>query len=614
MVKGEPEPDFPFTAIIGCDAAKRALLLLAVEPGLKGVLIGSGPGSAKSTLARSFAAVIGGQKPLTSLPLNITEENLLGGLDVERTVATGMRVQKPGLLSRVDGGILFIDDLNLLDAKIASVIGDAFETGEVKIEREGFSAECPTEFLLIGTYNPADGSPVPAIYDRVGMIVESPSVFSPDEKAEIIIRSIQSKKDSSALALEHAFAVVEIKADIEHARELLPRVHITREQTKKLAQVALSLAIEGSRADIFAFKAARASAALAGRNVVEEEDLIVATQLVLLPRSKTSPVFEQNEVETEQSQGNTRNESAESGAEGAGEFAPVEELIIKAIDAIVPENLIEQVRARQKATRAGKRGAPLLSDRGRALTSSERRGPLSKPALFATLAAAAPFQAGRRNDGEPVKIKKSDLRYRRFKNKTGILFIFAVDASGSMALNRMAEAKGALVRTLRQAYLQRDKVALISFRGEKADVLLHPTRSMEMARSLIDGLPAGGGTPIAAGLTRALELARYARVRKMSQSLVVLMTDGRANISSQTISGADRIDKEAITEELKQIGRVMQTEGLATVVIDTKSRFVSTGEARILAEMLGGKYLYLPRASAAGIHKAIEAVASDMRE
>ncbi|HKP86855.1 MAG TPA: magnesium chelatase ATPase subunit D [Blastocatellia bacterium] len=614
MVRGEPGTVFPFTAIIGCEAAKRALLLLAVEPGLKGVLIGAGPGSAKSTLTRSFAAILEGNKLPLSLPLSITEENLLGGLDVERTLSAGKRVQKPGLLSTADGGILLIDDLSLLDAKIASLVGAAFETGEVKIEREGYSAAHPAEFLLIGAYNPADGPPCSALYDRVGMIVESPPVCSPDERAAIISRSIQSENDSSSVAREHALAVAELKAALDQARRLLPRVQLTRGQAKKLAQAALALGVEGNRVDIFAVRAARASAALAGRGKVEEDDLIAAIQLVLLPRANTPPVPERDETAAEQATGSSQNESIDDEAETAGKVAPVEDLIIKAIDARVPENLFEQMRARQKRSRAGKRGAPLPADRGRAVTSSAQRGQLSKPALFATLAAAAPFQAARRKSDSAVKIKKSDLRYRRFKNKSGILFIFAVDASGSMAFNRMAEAKGALARTLRQAYLHRDKVALISFRGEKADVLLHPTRSMEIAKSLIDGLPAGGGTPIAAGLTRALELARQARIRKMSQTLIVLMTDGRANVPSQTIGRADRTDRGAISEELKQIGRVLLTEGVASVVIDTRSRFVSSGEARNLAEMLGGKYLYLPRANAAGIHKAIETIASDMRE
>jgi magnesium chelatase subunit D len=610
--------DFPFTAIIGCEAAKRALLLLAIDPGLKGVLIGAATGSAKSTLARSFAGVSGDDKPLISVPVNITEQNLLGGLDVEQSITAGKRVYLPGLLAQADGGILFIEDVNSIDARIASHIASALDTGRVKIERDGFSAVYPTRFRLIGAYNPADGHPGAALFDRVGMIVESGPVRSTDERADIITRSIQFNNNPLEFGHQHAIAELELKAEVEQARMILPKIEITREQISSLAQAALSLGIKGSRTDLFAVKAARVSAASSGRDRVEEDDLIVAIQLVLMPRATTLPQFEQDAkpddpVTTDQSGDNNLDDSAESDQHGAGKVAPIEDLIIKAIDASMPEFLFERMRNLQREANSGKRGTPLHADRGRAMTGDGERRRESKIALFATLCAAAPFQVMRRKPSRSIIIKKGDIRFKRFKSSSGILFIFAVDASGSMALNRMAQAKGALARILQQAYLYRDKVALVSFRGEKADVLLAPTRSLERARALIDSLPAGGGTPIAAGLVRALEMAKYARLRGMSQVMVVLMTDGRANIASRASSRVDRIDQDAINEELRQIGRIMQIGAIESVVIDTKSRFVSSGEARNLADMLGGKYLYLPRAGAAGIHKAVESAASSMR-
>jgi magnesium chelatase subunit D len=288
----------------------------------------------------------------------------------------------------------------------------------------------------------------------------------------------------------------------------------------------------------------------------------------------------------------------------------VEDLIIKAIDRSVPDLLDERMRKMKRKSKPGKRGALHSSDRGRAMTAERGLGQ-SKIALFPTLCAAAPFQAIRQNASGPITVKKRDIRFKRFKGRSGILFIFAVDASGSMAVNRMAEAKGALARILQQAYLYRDKVALVSFRGDKADTLLPPTRSLDRAKSLIDALPAGGGTPIAAGLVRALELAKYARVRGMSQVMVVLMTDGRANVSTHASAKIDPTN-DAINEELRQIGRAMRADEIESVVIDTKSRFVSSGEARKLADLLGGKYLYLPRAGG-GIYRAIESAARAMR-
>jgi magnesium chelatase subunit D len=249
-------------------------------------------------------------------------------------------------------------------------------------------------------------------------------------------------------------------------------------------------------------------------------------------------------------------------------------------------------------------------------------------AIDATLRAAAPLQLSRRvrseldrkqsSDGEApkeaatttqtrrVKIEPRDLRFKEFKHRSGILFIFAVDASGSMALNRMAQAKGALTRLLQQAYLHRDKVALISFRGARSEVLLAPTRSVELAKRLVDALPAGGGTPLSAGVVKAIELARLARLRGTSHAMLVLFTDGRANVGL----GDGRTGRAAPTigEELTQLGASLGSEEISSVVVDTKSRFVSSGEGEALARMLGARYFYLPRSEAGAVYDAIASI------
>jgi magnesium chelatase subunit D len=202
-----------------------------------------------------------------------------------------------------------------------------------------------------------------------------------------------------------------------------------------------------------------------------------------------------------------------------------------------------------------------------------------------------------------------DLRFKRFKRRSGALFIFAVDASGSMAVNRMAQAKGAITRLLGEAYLQRDKVALISFRGSQADVLLAPTRSVELAKRLVDAMPAGGATPLAAGLEKALELARVARLQGMHRAVVLLMTDGRANIGLRG-PGPEGLDRGAVQDELREIGAVLKTAGVESVVIDTRLSFVSAGDARGLADNLGARYFYLPRADAATFYAAVREIAA----
>ncbi|HET8675810.1 MAG TPA: ATP-binding protein, partial [Blastocatellia bacterium] len=358
--------EFPFTAIIGCEAAKRALLLLAIDPGLKGVLIGAGPGSAKSTLARAFANVSGDSNGMMTIPVNITTDNLIGGLDVERTLAAGERVYSPGLLTRAHGGVLFVEDINSLDAGAASLIASALGAGSVKIERQGFSRSYPAGFLLIGAYDPADGLPGSALLNRVGIIVEPSRMNSANERAEIISRSILFMNDPFSFSREYANADRELKAKVEQARISLPRVEMTRDQIRTLARVAVALGIVGNLTDLFAVKAARASAALSGRNKVEEEDLLLAIHLVLIPRAVELPQLEQpaETITPDQSNENNLDDSAESEEHAEGRIAPIEDLIIKAIDASAPELLFKRMRSLQLVSKPGKRGSSLPADRG----------------------------------------------------------------------------------------------------------------------------------------------------------------------------------------------------------------------------------------------------------
>jgi magnesium chelatase subunit D len=266
---------------------------------------------------------------------------------------------------------------------------------------------------------------------------------------------------------------------------------------------------------------------------------------------------------------------------------------------------------------SGKRAQVFDHARGRYVSNGSREKSNPRLAIDATLRAAAPYQLARRgqSNDKKVRITAGDLRFKRFKRKAGTLFIFAVDASGSMAINRMAQAKGAMTRLLHQAYLHRDKVALISFRRSTAETLLAPTRSVELAKRIVDALPAGGATPVAAALVEALGLARAARLQGAQQAMLLLFTDGRANagLSGAGDTGPSR-RAEVISEELRRIGRLLCTAGIAPVVIDTRPRFVSTGEGRALAELIGGRYLYLPRADSTAICKAVTSLSSEMSD
>ncbi len=253
--------------------------------------------------------------------------------------------------------------------------------------------------------------------------------------------------------------------------------------------------------------------------------------------------------------------------------------------------------------------------RGRYVKSVTGQPGDGKIAVDATLRAAAPLQALRRHERKQqgITIEVDDLRFKRFKQKAGMLFIFAVDGSGSMALNRMSQAKGALARLLKEAYLHRDKVALVSFRGRQAEVLLPPSQSVERAKRSLDALPVGGGTPLAAGLLAVLDLAKRARRSGIRQTMLVLFTDGRANVGLKTEAADVAARRQMIRQELKQVGAALQREAVASLIVDTQAHFTSRCEGRALAELLGGRYVYLPQADAAEVYQTVAATAAEMR-
>jgi magnesium chelatase subunit D len=354
---------------------------------------------------------------------------------------------------------------------------------------------------------------------------------------------------------------------------------------------------------------------------------------VLAPRATILPLTRENAKEqSETSQPDDTEENRPTALDYPANDAirgSLEDIVLQAIDSRVPNDLIPTAEKAHRPSRNGKRFKAAASARGRYVRSVTRPKHQTRIAIDATLRASAPYQQLRRVrselnticslspdslnkvDGKAptrrVRIEPNDLRFKEFKHRAGILFIVAVDASGSMAFNRMAQAKGAVVRLLQHAYLHRDKVTLISFRGTTSEVLLAPTRSVELAKRLVDAMPAGGGTPLAAGVMKAIELSRLARLRGTSQTMLVLFTDGRANVGLRPgVAGAHAA---TIDEELSHLGALVESEEMMAVVVDTKSKFVSNGEGEALARKLGARYVYLPRADAGAAYDAISSIA-----
>jgi len=279
----------------------------------------------------------------------------------------------------------------------------------------------------------------------------------------------------------------------------------------------------------------------------------------------------------------------------------------------LPDNILNISLASKKKTTTGSRGEALNNRRGRFVRAQPGEMRTNKVALIPTLISAAPWQETRRRDkkmeGRPktaLIITKDDVKIKRFRDKSGTLFIFMVDASGSMALNRMRQAKGAVASLLQNAYVHRDQVALISFRGKQAQVLLPPSQSVDRAKRELDVLPTGGGTPLASALYLGWETAKQARTKGISQIMFVLITDGRGNIGLQATFNpdAEKIAKEDLEKEIEALSLSIQADGVASIVIDTQMNYLSRGEAPKLAQKLGGRYFYLPNAKAEQIVEA----------
>lgn len=624
---------YPFTAVVGQEQAKKALLIALVNPRVGGLLIGGRKGTAKSILARSTKELIG-SKQFIDLPLNVTEDMLFGSIDIEYAVSKGQKRFAPGILARANENILYIDEVNLLRQELLLAVLDANAAGINQVERDGISFSHPVHLTVLATMNPEEGVLPQHILDRFGMYVDVEGEMELEQRVTIMRQALEYGSDVASFREVYAAATQELRAKIARALELLPQIQLSDAMLILAAQMVSQALCAGHRAEIYLLEAAKALAALAGRAYVLLKDVEEAAQYVLPHRMRKPPEpqepeeSEQDSSEQDDSENNddeaqddsldndnmpppplnnneddgaADDEQDENEQEQKDEQEPqhnndqlVPEEQIADIDKSfrLPKMLLDFGKDRNIRRGSGKRSSTRTDlKQGRYVRAELPKAKVEDLAFDATIRAAAPFQKMREDNGCALNIKQEDLRQKVREKRIGNTFLFAVDASGSMgARERMRAVKGAIFYMLQEAYQKRDRVGMIAFRRQQAELLLPITRSVDLAQKCLAELPTGGKTPLADGLAMALQtLSMMNKHDSELEPILVLVTDGRANAAEA--NGGD-----PVASAIKIAERIGKAK-ITSVVIDTESDFIKLGLAKRIAAVMGANYYTLQRLS-----------------
>lgn len=628
---------YPFAAVVGQEQAKKALLIALVNPKAGGLLIGGRKGTAKSVLARSTKELIE-PKQFIDLPLNVTEDMLFGSIDIEYAVSKGQKRFAPGILARANENVLYIDEVNLLRQEFLLAVLDANAAGMNQVERDGISFTHPVHLTVLATMNPEEGVLPQHILDRFGMYVDVASEMELEQRVKIMRQALAYGSDVASFREEYATVTQELRAKIARALELLPQIQLSDAMLILAAQMVSQALCAGHRAEIYLLEAAKALAALAGRAYVLPKDVEEAAQFVLPHRMRKPPEpqepeaseqdsSEQDEDESEnnddEAQDNTEDNSRDDNNlpppplnndedDGAADdeqdeneqeqkdeqepqhnndqLAPEEQIADIDKSFRLPKMLLDLGKDRNIRRGSGKRSSTRTDlKQGRYVRAELPKAKVEDLAFDATIRAAAPFQKMREDNGCALNIKQEDLRQKVREKRIGNTFLFAVDASGSMgARERMRAVKGAIFYMLQEAYQKRDRVGMIAFRRQKAELLLPITRSVDLAQKCLAELPTGGKTPLADGLAMALQtLSMMNKHDSELEPILVLVTDGRANAAEA--NGGD-----PVASAIKIAERIGKAK-ITSVVIDTESDFIKLGLAKRVAAAMGANYYTLQR-------------------
>ncbi|MCQ4365204.1 magnesium chelatase subunit D family protein [Mycobacterium gordonae] len=612
---------YPFSAIVGHDQLRLALLLCAVRPEIGGALIRGEKGTAKSTAVRGLAALLSaatdsGGAGLVEMPLGATEDRVVGSLDLQRVLRDGEHAFSPGLLARAHGGVLYVDEVNLLHDHLVDILLDAAAMGRVHIERDGISHTHEARFVLIGTMNPEEGELRPQLLDRFGLTVDVQASRDVEVRVEVIRQRMAYEADPDGFALKYADADAELARRIAAARAIVDDVVLPDNELRRIAALCAAFDVDGMRADLVVARTAAAHAAWRGALTVEELDIRVAAELALPHRRRRDP-FDDHGIERdqldealaragEQAQGQPEPDpdpDPPGGGDSAQDLAPEHNSNQATAPAPSKPSAPPSKVFRTRALTVPGVGEGAPGRRSRARNAAGSVIAAADPAdpgahglhLFATLLTAAEDtdRAG------PLRLRSGHLRRAVREGREGNLVIFVVDASGSMAArDRMAAVTGATMSLLRDAYQRRDKVAVITFRQQDARILLPPTSSAHIAGRRLSRFDTGGKTPLAEGLLAARGLVIREKVRdRARRPLVVVLTDGRAT------AGLDPLGRSRIAAAR------LVAEGAAAVVVDCETSYVRLGLAGQLARQLGAPAIRLEQLRADHLTQAVRSVA-----
>ncbi|MFD1858909.1 putative cobaltochelatase [Aeromicrobium camelliae] len=571
------------------------------------------------------------QRPvrLVELPVGATDDRVLGSLHLQTALAEGRAEFEPGLLARAHRGILYVDEVNLLHDHLVDLLLDAAAMGRVTVERDGVSVEYAARFVLVGTMNPEEGELRPQLLDRFGLTVDVAAPRDPELRAEIVRRRLAFDADPEGFAARYADDERELTERIAAAQKLLPEVALTDAALTRIAEICAAFDVDGMRADIVTAKTAAAHAAWQGRTTIEREDIAVAARLALPHRRRRNP-FDAPGIDQDQLDdllgdddpdtpddpapdddgpggGGTPDAGGDGQPDDGGE-APAPPPTPSGNDgepnAPAPTSQVQAGDAQRARTfRVAGVGRGQAGRRSRAITDTGRRIGATAATdggvidLAATVRAAIPHQSSRgRTDGR-LHLSPDDLRVAVKEGRESNLVLLCVDASGSMAARkRMTQVKTAVVSLLLDAYQRRDKVALVTFRGDCGELVLPPTGSVDVAKARLDDVPAGGRTPLAEGLLQAADVIRREKLRDpRRRPLLVVVTDGRAT------HGTDAVARS------RQVAAHLADAGVHALVVDCETGRFSLGLARDLAASLQADYVPLGEVTADGLTAAISA-------